>query len=209
MLLPLLWKDQSLGQYFQWISRIAEDSLLSRLLLVGNRVFRLQQVRGIYLQQVRGIYLQQVHAQHPLSIRHSEHLVQWYLLTYIPSLLQIHGHLRCRFTKNNPRRTTSTPAGVFCTLLASAPSICKRRCNTATDANVKKYTSVYIAQHRHGWRWFQTVAMFWLCQNSRPKVYKDVHFWTALGIEAVSFLPFIDKAKRYKRIARRHSFSAL
>ena len=92
--------------------------------------------------------------------------------------LQICGHLRCRFAKNSPRRTTSTPAGVFCTLLASAPSICKRRCNTATDANVKKYTSVYIAQHRHGWRWFQTVAMFWLCQNSRPKVYKDVHFKT-------------------------------
>ena len=74
---------------------------------------------------------------------------------------------------------------------------------------VEQCTRRYIAQHRHGWRWFQTVAMFWLCQNSRPKVYKDVHFWTALGIEAVSFLPFIDKAKRYKRIARRHPFSAL
>ena len=138
MLLPLLWKDQSLGQYFQWISRIAEDSLLSRLLLVGNRVFRLQQVRGIYLQQV--------HAQHPLSIRHSEHLVQEYLLTYIPSLLQIHGHLRCRFTKNNPRRTTSTPAGVFCTLLASAPSICKRSCNTATDVRGSKQKRVCVSK---------------------------------------------------------------
>ena len=138
MLLPLLWKDQPLGQYFQWISRIAEDSLLSRLLLVGNRVFRLQQVRGIYLQQV--------HAQHPLSIRHSEHLVQEYLLTYIPSLLQIHGHLRCRFTKNNPRRTTSTPAGVFCTLLASAPSICKRSCNTATDVRGSKQKRVCVSK---------------------------------------------------------------
>ena len=35
------------------------------------------------------------------------------------------GHLRCRLTKNSPRRTTSTPAGVFCTLLASASSISK------------------------------------------------------------------------------------
>ena len=34
-------------------------------------------------------------------------------------------HLRCRFTKNSPRRTTSTPAGVFCALLASASSISK------------------------------------------------------------------------------------
>ena len=40
-------------------------------------------------------------------------------------LLQICGHLRCRLTKNSPRRTTSTPAGVFCTLLASAPPICQ------------------------------------------------------------------------------------
>ncbi|EMB27441.1 hypothetical protein HMPREF9727_02157 [Treponema denticola MYR-T] len=39
--------------------------------------------------------------------------------------LQICGHLRCRFAKNSPRRTTSTPAGVFCMLLASAPPICK------------------------------------------------------------------------------------
>ena len=35
-------------------------------------------------------------------------------------------YLRCRFTKNSPRRTTSTPAGVFCALLASIPPICKR-----------------------------------------------------------------------------------
>ena len=46
-------------------------------------------------------------------------------------------------------------------------------------------------------------------QTRRPRIDKDVNSWTALGIEAVSFLPFIDKAKRYKRIARRHSFSAL
>ena len=40
-------------------------------------------------------------------------------------LLQICGHLRCRFTKNSPRRTKSTPAGIFCALLASAPPIFK------------------------------------------------------------------------------------
>ena len=33
--------------------------------------------------------------------------------------MQICGHLRCRLTKNSPRRTISTPAGVSCTLLAS------------------------------------------------------------------------------------------
>ena len=34
-------------------------------------------------------------------------------------------HLRCRLTKNSPRRAKSTPAGVFCTLLASASPIFK------------------------------------------------------------------------------------
>ena len=34
-------------------------------------------------------------------------------------------HLRCRLTKNSPRRTASTPAGVFCTLLASTSPIFK------------------------------------------------------------------------------------
>ena len=33
--------------------------------------------------------------------------------------MQICGHLRCRLTKNSPRRTISTPAGVSYTLLAS------------------------------------------------------------------------------------------
>ena len=47
--------------------------------------------------------------------------------------------------------------------------------------NAPSICSVYLQkalQQRHGWRWFQPVAMFWLCQNSRPKVYKDVHFKT-------------------------------
>ena len=44
----------------------------------------------------------------------------------LPNFLQINGYLRCRLTKNSPRRTSSTPAGVFCTLLASTPSICKK-----------------------------------------------------------------------------------
>ena len=33
--------------------------------------------------------------------------------------MKICGYLRCRLTKNSPRRTISTPVGVFCTLLAS------------------------------------------------------------------------------------------
>ena len=48
------------------------------------------------------------------------------LLPPPPNFLQINGYLRCRLTKNSPRRTSSTPAGVFCTLLASTPSICKK-----------------------------------------------------------------------------------
>ena len=42
-----------------------------------------------------------------------------------PHLLKYTTHLRCRFTKNSPRRTASTPAGVFCALLASVSSISK------------------------------------------------------------------------------------
>ena len=57
-------------------------------------------------------------------------------------------YLRCRFTKNSPRRTTSTPTGVFCTLLASIPPLCKRH-----------------FQNRHGWRWFHAAAMFLLLQK--------------------------------------------
>ena len=48
-------------------------------------------------------------------------------------LLKICGHLRCRFAKNSPRRTKSTPAGVFCTLLASAPPIFKSSVSTGMD----------------------------------------------------------------------------
>ena len=48
-------------------------------------------------------------------------------------LLKICGHLRCRFAKNSPRRTKSTPAGVFCTLLASAPLIFKSSVSTGMD----------------------------------------------------------------------------
>ena len=57
-------------------------------------------------------------------------------------------YLRCRFTKNSPRRTRSTPAGVFCALLASIPPLCKRH-----------------FQYRHGWRWFHAAAMFLLLQK--------------------------------------------
>ena len=40
-------------------------------------------------------------------------------------------HLRCRLTKNSPRRAKSTPAGVFCTLLAFASPIFKSAGDTA------------------------------------------------------------------------------
>ena len=90
-------------------------------------------------------------------------------------------HLRCRFTKNSPRRTTSTPAGVFCALLASVPSICKsaggthllrycaqinpQRIRTDRDVRGSKQKQVcsckLVAQEcarthilERGWRWF-------------------------------------------------------
>ena len=47
-------------------------------------------------------------------------------------------HLRCRFIKNSPRRTSSTPVGVFYTLLASALSISKRNFKTDTDVRDTK-----------------------------------------------------------------------
>ena len=56
--------------------------------------------------------------------------------TYPSNLLKYTTHLRCRLTKNSPRRTTSTPAGVFCTLLASASSISK---------GLRKGFTVYVA----------------------------------------------------------------
>ena len=48
------------------------------------------------------------------------------LAWHFSPLLQISGHLLRYFTKNSPRRTASTPAGVFCSCLVSAPPICKR-----------------------------------------------------------------------------------
>ncbi|MGP1431878.1 MAG: hypothetical protein ACTTJ4_06145, partial [Treponema sp.] len=67
-------------------------------------------------------------------------------------------HLRCRFIKNSPRRTSSTPAGVFYTLLASASSISKRHFSTATDGGG------YMQQRR-----------FCEAKTRRQQMYKDVH----------------------------------
>ena len=62
-------------------------------------------------------------------------------------------HLRRRLTKNSPRRTKSTPAGVFCTLLASVPPIFKKAVfsqiyGTSTASLVQRSTSVYFAEHK-------------------------------------------------------------
>ena len=44
-----------------------------------------------------------------------------------PYLFEIYGRLRCRLIKNSPRRTSSTPAGVFYSLLASVSPISRRQ----------------------------------------------------------------------------------
>ena len=83
--------------------------------------------------------------------------------------LQICGHLRCRFAKNSPRRTTSTPAGVFCTLLASAPPICKLR------GLLSIYADGYFRTSTDG-RGVKQQRCFLLEQKTRhQQMYMDVH----------------------------------
>ena len=76
-------------------------------------------------------------------------------------------HLRCRLTKNSPRRTTSTPAGVFCTLLASASSI-------------SKGLRQMVFQYRHGWRWFHAAACL-PCKHVGKKYTRMYIFYRACG----------------------------
>ena len=59
-------------------------------------------------------------------------------------------HLRCRFIKNSPRRTSSTPAGVFYTLLASAPSISKRHFRTVTEGSAEQKLAVNAPKDGRG-----------------------------------------------------------
>ena len=77
--------------------------------------------------------------------------------------LKIGGHLRCRLTKNSPRRTKSTPAGVFCTLLASAPPIFKKA-NSERLFRTDKDVGGSIQKR--------------VCLQTRsPRMYTDVHSW--------------------------------
>ena len=95
--------------------------------------------------------------------------------------MQICGYLRCRLTKNSPRRTASTPAGVFCTLLASASSISKglrrvcfticrccaqinpQRIRTATDGGGSTQKRVRL-------------------RTRSPKIDKEVNFWARMAV---------------------------
>ena len=90
------------------------------------------------VQQVRLRFIF-VRALYPVSL-FSKALVQRYTV-----------HLRCRFTKNSPRRTVSTPAGVFCALLASASSISKglrqKDCSERTGMSVvPRRSDVFASQ---------------------------------------------------------------
>ena len=67
---------------------------------------------------------------------------------------KICGYLRCRLTKNSPRRTTSTPAGVFCTLLASVPPIFK----SAGYAERTRMSGVLHSSEKRRWQFRYTVS---------------------------------------------------
>ena len=67
-----------------------------------------------------------------------------------PQLFEIYGRLRCRLIKNNPRRTSSTPAGVFYSLLASVSPISKRHFSTATEGEGAAQKRVCAANSKFG-----------------------------------------------------------
>ena len=109
-------------------------------------------------------------------------------------------HLRCRLTKNSPRRTTSTPAGVFCTLLASASSISKglrRVCFTICC--YCKQSSTY--QNRHGRRWFYAAA----CLRSKH-VGKKCTGRTFFTVPAGVFCALLASASSISKGLRRRAF---
>ena len=68
-------------------------------------------------------------------------------------------------------------------LLVSAPPIFKSGGAIFASTSVFKMTASLLSsydvseyQYRHGGRWFHAVAMFWLCQNSRSIIDKDVNY---------------------------------
>ena len=94
-------------------------------------------------------------------------------------LLEICGYLRCRFTKNSPRRTKSTPTGIFCAFLASASPISKRYFSTATDGGGHMQQRCFCEaktrrQCVHGWTGWLSEASFVLKTRLFP-IYMDVY----------------------------------
>ena len=94
--------------------------------------FTASQLHSFTASQLRGTCAQ-IKQSNTAKFSHTIRTRQKYCLCAFFYLLKICGHLRCRFAKNSPRRTKSTPAGVFCTLLASAPPIFKSSVSTGMD----------------------------------------------------------------------------
>ena len=108
-------------------------------------------------------------------------------------LLEICGHLRCRFTKNSPRRTKSTPAGIFCALLASASPISalgevpyqkRHGCRCVQTVTSLRYANLQ-SKNGHGCSFLDEDGggstqqrCFCIAKTCRQQMYRDVHLLT-------------------------------
>ena len=88
--------------------------------------------------------------------------------------MKINGYLRCRLTKNSPRRTSSTPAGVFCTLLASTPSICKKDYYKEQTVNLSRLFAKRPVTFGKQHNFFTTNQ---LSHKTRKKIFHSVCFF--------------------------------
>ena len=104
-----------------------------------------------------------------------------------PQLLEIYGRLRCRLIKNNPRRTSSTPAGVFYSLLASVSPISKRHFSTDKDVRQIEQNRVWAtnsqSKNGHGCSFLDEDGgdstqqrCFCIAKTRHQPMYMDVHW---------------------------------
>ena len=102
-------------------------------------------------------------------------------------------HLRCRLTKNSPRRAKSTPAGVFCTLLASTPSICKKDYYKEQTVNLPRLfqkriiLKTFIAKNKPS-NFFLENKIPHITRIKWKKIFRSIRFlyWHVLGLGLVN-----------------------
>ena len=104
-----------------------------------------------------------------------------------PQLFEIYGRLRCRLIKNSPRRTSSTPAGVFYSLLASVSPISKRHFSTDKDVRQIEQNRVWAtnsqSKNGHGCSFLDEDGgdstqqrCFCIAKTRHQPMYMDVHW---------------------------------